>query len=229
MGLLPSSRIKRLNYFNSRVDTWVANATQIGLTPAQASAFKILVETALSKNLAAEQLRNQSKAATQSYYEAADDAITPGRAYLATIKAYAEATGNPNVYALAEVDPPAPPTPAPVPAVPENVVGTISPTGSVTLNWEATPSGASSGIFFLVGRKRGAETTYTVIGGTPLREFFDPAPDVCDGPVSYQVRAQRGQLSSNWSVPITFDVSNGPGLNFVVASEEQTTPKREAA
>jgi len=167
----------------------------------------VVVVTARTDFNANQAARASAKATTQTWYNSCSDMRDPGRGYIATIKGYAESTNNPDVFAIGMVDPPAPPSPAPPPEVPVNVSGTVSPTGDVTLTWDATPAGASSGIFFLVERKRQGETVYSVIGGTQEKTFFDPEPHVTAGPVSYQIRAQRGTDQSAWTTPIVFNLA----------------------
>ncbi len=217
MGVIPRSREEQIQWFRTREALWTANATAIGLTAAQMTAFKPLLLAAEEKLDDALAARAASKAATTEYYNASNTMVATGRALVATIKAFAEASNNPNVYAQAQIDPPAPPSPAPPPTAPENLTGSILPTGQVTLKWEALTSGPTSGIFFIVSRKRAGEASFTTLGGTQERAFLDPSPDICAGEVLYQVRAQRGNQASAWTVPISFSVAGGPGVT--VAAE----------
>jgi hypothetical protein len=219
MGNLPTSRIGQLEWFESRISDWTTNATLIGLTSGQVTSLAGTISDARAAYDAAQVARNASKDATGNWHIASNKMRDPGRAYIAAIKAYAETTNNPSVYTLASIDPPAPPTPASAPAVPTSVTGSVSPTGVVTVSWEATPSGPSSGIIFMVQRKRQGEAGWTVIGATQEKAFLDPSANVAAGNVSYQLRAQRGALHSGWTTPITFDIDNSGG--FSVAFEGQ--------
>lgn len=212
MGVLPNSRVGQLEWFEARINGWLDNAASIGLTTAQVTGLQTLINTARATFTASESARAASKSATMNFYNAMTAMRTPGRAYIAVIKAFAEATNNPAVYAIAQVEPPAPPTPVPAPDMPGDFSGSVGPTGFVTLTWSATPSGPTSGVFFLVSRKREGETGFTFVGGTPSLSFIDPAADVCAGAVMYQVRAQRGEQASEWTTPLSFDLGNGPGL-----------------
>jgi hypothetical protein len=183
--------------------------------------------------------RDAAKAATQNFYNAHGTMLTTGRGLIATIKAFAEASDDPNVYVLANIDPPAPPTPTPAPETPTDLVGSISPSGSVTLTWSSTRSGATRGIFFLVERQRESETTWTPLGGVMEKAMIDPNPGLGEGPVQYLVRAGRNTSYSEWTVPISFNVPCGPGLTATSDSNStgvagtitpaSNTPKAEAA
>lgn len=233
MSNLPTGRQDALEWFEARTATWTTNAASIGVTAPQMTAFKALVSTNRTDFNAMMSARAAAKAATQTFYNSFNLMRDPGRGYIAAIKAYAETTHNDGVYALGMIDPPAPPTPAPPPAEPADLTGAVSPTGQITISWKAPVSGPSSGIFFMVQRQRFGETTYTLLGGTQDKTFLDPAPHVTAGPVSYQVRAQRGTDLSDWTVPIVFDLAAGPGLFDSVTAGfvggEQQGPTAQAA
>lgn len=209
---LPTGRQQALEWFEARITTWTANALSIGLTAAQMTAFATLITNNRKDFNDSQTARAAAKAATQKFYNSFNLMRDPGRGYIAAIKAFAETTHNPAVFALGMVDPPAPPTPLPPPEIPTDLTGEVSPTGQITISWGAVQAGHSSGIFFMVQRQRFGEAGYTLLGGTQEKGFLDPSPHVTLGPVSYQVRAQRGSDISNWTVPIVFDLAAGPGL-----------------
>ncbi len=224
------TRRQRLEWIEARITQWVANASQIGITSIQANNLKDLVGQASSAFTTAEFARAEAKNATRKYYDAVSDMSGPTRDLIATIKAFAETTDNPNVYALSSIDPPAPPTPVAAPTVPFDVSGSVSPTGNATITWDADRSGASSGIFFMVERKRGNEATFSIIGGTAEKAFLDVDPRFATGTVQYRVKAQRGGLSSEWSVPIAFSITTGGGgVGFTVSQVTENNGVQLAA
>lgn len=230
---LPTGRQAALEWFEARIATWTTNAVNIGLTATQMTAFATLITKNRDDFNAQQTAHAAAKAATQKFHNSATLLRNPGTGYIAAIKAYAESTGNTNVYNLGMVDPPAPPTPVPAPSEPFDVSGEVSPTGQVTISWKAKVSGPSSGIFFMLQRQRAGETGYSLLGGTQEKAFIDPSPHVTAGPVSYQVRAQRGTDISGWTVPIVFDLAGGDGLasgtaGFVGGSEARA-PVAQAA
>src|SRR5207253_1893528 len=83
-------------------------------------------------------------------------------------KAFAENQTNPaTVYALAQIAPPAPPTPMPAPGRPTDIVVSLEPTGAVTLTWSAVEAAASSGAFFTIARRLPGQNGFSSIGGAP--------------------------------------------------------------
>lgn len=239
MAVLPSGKLEQLEFFESHKDAWADNAAAIGLQTSAISPFKAQITAARDAYSAMQIARDASKAATQAFYNAHGDMLGTGRAFIAAIKAFAETSNDPNVYVLANIDPPAPPSPAPAPETPTDLVGAISPSGSVTLTWSSTRSGATRGIFFLVERQRASETTWTPLGGVMEKAIIDPNPGLGEGPVQYRVRAGRNTSYSEWTVPISFNVPCGPGLNATNDSNTtgvagtitpaSNTPKAEAA
>jgi len=212
MSNFSGTKRERLQWIEARIDQWQQNQAQIGISVQQITNLKTLVGSASATFTAAEFARAAAKNATRDFYEAFNDMSGPTRDLIATIKAFAETTNNPNVFSLSSIEPPAPPTPATAPTNPFDVSGSVSPTGNATITWDADRSGASTGIFFMVERKRGNEATFSIIGGTAEKAFLDVDPRFATGTVQYRVKAQRGSLSSNWSVPIAFSITGGGGF-----------------
>lgn len=213
------SRRQKLEWLEARVTQWLANATSIGISSAQATAMKGAALSCRTEFNDAEAARAAAKNATVEFYTASNSMNSLARDLIATIKAFAETTNNPNVYALASIDPPSPPTPIPAPDVPTDFTGSVSPGGTVTLTWKAQPSGASSGVFFLVERKRAGEPAWVPMGGTAEKSFLDPNPLLSTGIVQYRVRAARADQASDWSPFLSFDLAGSGGavvgvLNF---------------
>lgn len=212
MGNFEGSRRQRLEWIQARVDLWQTNAAALNLSTTQITNLKNLVTAAAANFTAAEVARDDAKSATRKFYDAMSDMSELTRDLIGVIKSYAETTGNPDVYNLSNVEPNSPPTPATAPSVPFDVTGFVSPTGEGTVTWSAERSGASSGIFFLVERKRAADATFNLIGGTAEKAFVDLDPRFGLGTVLYRVKAQRGGLTSSWSVPIAFTITSGGGF-----------------
>ncbi len=211
MANFEGSRRQKLEWMEARITQWQSNALAIGISAAQATNVKNAAVTCRTEFNDAEAARAAAKNATVEFYTASNTMNGLARDLIATIKAFAETTNNPNVYALASIDPPAPPTPVPAPSVPTDFNGSVSPGGVVTLTWKATPSGASSGIFFLVERKRAGEPAWIAMGGTAEKAFIDPNPMLSTGIVQYRVKAARAEAASDWSSFVSFDLAGGGG------------------
>lgn len=218
MSVLPSTRQGRLDYFNARSALWTTNFASIGISSAQATALKTAVSTNLADAAAMAVAHDAAKSATNTFYTSNNAMVSLGRDLIKTIKAYAATTNNPMVYSLSNIDPPAPPSPVPAPDVPTDLVGSVTPDGVVTLSWKATPSGASSGIFFVIERKHAADTDYNVVSATVEKSFMDPGANIPAGMVQYRIKAVRGSDASDWTTPVVFNFGGGGG--FAVASPE---------
>lgn len=233
MSELPRTRLDRLQYFEAHYDQWLTNAAAIGITAGAATAVKNATTACRAGFDAMMVARDAARAATQNFYNLNNTMTGLGRGVISTIKAFAESTGDPNVYVLANINPPAPPTPVPAPATPTEFTGSVSPDGVVTLRWRAEASGPSNGVFFLLERKRGGAGAYAVLGATMERTYEDPEADVVNGPVQYRVRAVRGALSSAWAMPIVFNFvgggAGGAGGFTVGAVDEEGSPVKMAA
>ncbi|MCC6322315.1 MAG: hypothetical protein IT438_12870 [Phycisphaerales bacterium] len=215
MSVLPATREEQILFFESHAPTWQASAVQIGLSLAQSNAIANLASEARAAFMEAIEAREKSKSRTTAYYNAVSTMNDLGRDLIATIKAFAETTNSPNVYALADIPPPAPPAPLPAPTTPESLTGTIDASGHLSLAWKAERSGPSSGIIFEVSRRRAAETGFTLVGATFDKSWIDAGFIACDGTVSYRVQARRGTLASGFAGPLEINMGGmGGGAGF---------------
>jgi hypothetical protein len=210
MATLPDSRKARVEFFEAHNPIWAANFAAIGLTTAQVTTITSLTGAARTALNAADTARNASKAATTTFYNNEGQMSELGGDLIKTIRAFAETTNNPNVYATAQIPPPAAPTPVPPPAQPSDLSGLIDPFGVITLKWVAQPKGPASGVFFFVERKVGTNP-WTPIGATQEAEFQDPlaGQQAATQVVAYRVQARRGTDASAWSDPLNVNFSGG--------------------
>ncbi|MCC6322385.1 MAG: hypothetical protein IT438_13230 [Phycisphaerales bacterium] len=218
MSELPQSRLARLQYFEAHYGLWQTNAVNVGISAATALSVKNATTACRAGFDSMMVARNAAKAATLNFYNLNNTLVDLGRGVISTIKSFAESTSNPNVYVLADINPPAPPSPVPAPSTPLEFTGSVSPDGVVTLAWRPESSGPSSGVFFLLERKKIGEANYSVLGATMERNYMDPDADIGSGPVQYRVRAVRGNLTSAWTQPIVFNFGGGGGGGFTVSA-----------
>ena len=222
MPVLPGTRKTNLEFFEQHIATWqAAPPTAIGLTAAQLTAFAAVIGKARTAFNTAEGARIASKAATTDFYGQCDPMVATGRDLIRTIKAFAESSANPDaVYALAQIPPPAQGSPGQPPDVPTNLTADISAAGELTLHWDATTSGPSTGVFFIIARKNPGQAAFTTLVGTAEKAFIAPGFTGCDGVVQYRIMAVRGSLSSDWGEVIAIDLGGGgqaaadPGLKM---------------
>lgn len=192
MSVLPGTRDAMLAWFNERIELWVAEAAAIGLDPLAVNAFKTQLE---SVNTQASQMfiaRNAARAATISTNSSAAVLRAAGSGLIATIKAYAETTGDDSVYEKSNVPPPAPPTPAPAPTAPEMVTADPNAVGTITLKIKG--SIAQNGSFHIERSVDGGP--WVLVNPTRLKTWTDEAVPMNVATIAYRVFGVRDDKRS---------------------------------
>lgn len=218
MAVLPETKLEQIQFCETHNPIWAANAAAIGLTPAQVTSLTGLTTAARASYNSAQTARQASKGATTTFHNNTRSMREVAADLIAVIKAYAESKNDPNVYGLAQIPPPSPPTPATAPSQPTSFAITIEPTGALTLSFESENSAASTGGFFTVQRRLGGGGPFLTIGGTPgvggggrRTTFTDDTLPAGTATVSYVVTPRRGTLVgvSSEAVNVTFGIG-GP-------------------
>jgi hypothetical protein len=209
MSIIPGGRADQVKFFNERIEGWQNVSTQIGLTSAMTTSFAPLISNAVSSENAAESARLASKDATTAFHVAVDKMTEAGRGLVATIKAYAEATNDPNVYALASLPPPKTPGKQLPPDAPIGVTPTLKADGTIEVSWDASVSGTA----FSVWRRTDPGTGFGPLEqiGTvgSVRSMIDSTLTGCVRSAAYSVKAVRGTLSSALSAEGTIRFAPG--------------------
>jgi hypothetical protein len=137
---------------------------------------------------------------------AAGDAVRSIRAFAGTS---AEPAG---VYSLAQVPPPASPSPVPPPARPSGLTVRLdAAAGSLTLRWKATNPANARGTTYIIRRKLPGETQFAFIGVAGKKCFVDETLPAGRDSVQYTVQGQRANLSSPVSPIFTVNFGKLPG------------------
>lgn len=221
MAVLPESKLEQIQFCESHIPVWSANAAAIGLTAAQVTSLQTLTTTARSSYSSSQSTRQAAKGATTTFHNNTSAMRKAAADLIALIKAFAESKNDPNVYGIAQIPPPSPPTPSTPPGQPFNFGVAVEPTGALTLSWESENSAASSGGFFTVQRRLGAGGGYFTIGGTPgvggggrRTSFTDDTLPAGTPTVSYIVIPKRGTQTGTpgEAVNITFGVGGGTSV-----------------
>jgi hypothetical protein len=190
---VPSSpRTDVLAWCLAHIDVFTANAAAIGITPAQATNFKNLVNTFAAKEAAKEAARIAAETATQ----ASNDAYTPMRRQMsqiiATVRAFAIDTNNPRVLELAQVPPRAEPSTIGPPGKPTNMTVELVPgTGAVQIRWRSVNPQGAAGTSYIIRRKLPTEQNFSFLGVTGERRFVDQSFVAGPDTVQYTVQGQR--------------------------------------
>ncbi|MGP1273636.1 MAG: hypothetical protein ACTS22_09920 [Phycisphaerales bacterium] len=203
MSVLPETNSARISFFENHLPVWAPIAADIGLTPAQIATLTTLTADARNAYNAALAARDAAKAATQTQNDAIAAMTGLGADLVKTIRAYAQTTDDPGVYAAAQI--PAPRTPAPLgPApTPTDLTAAITNTGAVQLTWNAETRGRVGFVIerrtTLPGQPAGG---WTLIGTATNKSFLDELVPTGLENAQYRVTAERPGGRSQPTEPI---------------------------
>jgi len=204
---LPTSRLGKIEWFETRTPVWQNDPTAIGLDITRAADIFGLTTQARAAYSAAVDARASAKTATQAFYHAVDTLHATGSEDIALIKAFADASDDPGaVYAAAMVSPPAPPSQAPPPAQPFDVTTTLRNDGTIEVKWKGT---GPTGTRYFVHRRLAGEQAFTVVGDFAGKSFVDGGVPAGTASVSYFVVAKRGETASSPSEQVTMPLGAG--------------------
>ncbi len=198
MGVLPDTRLAQIEFFESRITPWALNTAAIGLTAAQVASINALILAARAAYETMIAARNAAKAATAQFYADSDAMRTNGADLIKIIKAFASSTDDPNVFTIAQIPPPAEPSPQPPPEIPADLQSALLNSGFVELTWRGS---VSPGGTFTVWRSINSGA-FVQIGLTGSKTFVDDTLPAGTPDATYYVKAHRGQLNSDDSEPI---------------------------
>jgi hypothetical protein len=229
MGVVPDTRLGKIEFYEAHISPWTANAAGIGLMPASVTALSGLTTTARDKYNDAEAARQAAKAATLAFHDAVramHSGPGAGQDMIDTIRNHAETKDDPNVYVLAQIPPPADPSTAPPPGTPfEFRVGLLQ-NGALELKWKCNNPSGTQGTIYEVKRTIGGGSL-NFVGATGVKLFTDDTLPSGSAPVTYQITAIRSTARGN---PAQFTVNfgiGGPGLT--IASITEGGPMKMAA
>lgn len=193
------TRIEKIEFYEAHLQPWSDNMAVIGLDPGMVGSISALTAGARAAHGAALSARNASQAATQAFHDATAQMASYGSSLIATIRAKAQTSNDPLVYRLAEIPPPAAPSPAGPPTDAKNLRATGQNDGSILLAWDGT---VSNGQFFSVRRRLSGSPGWTNLGSVRVKSFVDPSVPAGTVAVEYQVFALRGARMSHGSEPL---------------------------
>ncbi len=197
MGTYPTHpRSAFLEWCAQHATVFTSNAAAIGLTPAQATAFKNAAVAAIEADANQFAAKQAAKAATTTANLKVGDLRRAAGDTVRLIKAFAESTNNPNVYVVAQIPPPAQPAPLPAPGKPRDMIVGIEPSsGAITLRWTCDNPRGASGTSYIVRRRAGATGDFEFVGVTGSKKFTDSSFQAGPDQVMYTVQAQRADSS----------------------------------
>lgn len=222
MGIVPDTRLGKIEFYEAHISPWTTNAVAIGLTAGSVTALGTLTTNARKAFDAAEAARQAAKTATQAYYDAVramHSGPGAGADMIELIKNKAQTTNNPSVYTLAQIPPPATPGTTPPPGLPFDFTVGLLQNGALELKWKCNNPSGTQGTVYEVKRRTGATGAFGYVGSTGVKAFTDDTVAAGSPSVTYQVTAIRSTQRGN---PGQFTVSfgvGGPGLTIASVTE----------
>lgn len=223
MRTVPKKRLERVQYFEDHIAPFTTNAAAIGLLPADVTDLSTKTTAARAAYNAQQTAIQAAQTATTSFYNAWNAMRLSGDGALEKIRNKALVTGNPNVYTLAQVAPPAPPTPAGDPGTPFGFKVELTSTGALKCKWKNSNATYAT---YQVYRRLGDTGAFEFFAGVGQKKFTDTTVPAGTAMIQYQMQAVRSTGVSEWA---TFTVNLGNSLTSVPAITATTSPTRIAA
>jgi hypothetical protein len=230
MGAYPTTpRSAFLLWCTAHVEPFTNNAAQIGITPAMATAFAAAVDLATDKTANQQEVKQQLRVATEQVGEAFSELRELTGELVRTIKAFAENSSKPSiVYNAAQIDPPAPPSPAPPPGMPTDLVVGLEPSGALSLRWKCQNPPGTQGTVYLIERRLNNAGAFAFRAAVGEKRFTDDSVPAGSTQVEYRVQAQRADAQgvANFFT-VRFGVGGGGG--FAITQQFSVGGGEEAA
>jgi hypothetical protein len=246
MSTLPNGDLNQITFMEQHAPIWAASPTAVGLTAATCTQITSAVGAARKAFNDAQNARAASKSFTNTQKNAIAAMHTLSADAIKTIRLFAETSGNPEVYSKADIDPPAPPTPAQAPTQPIQLRASIEPSGALTIGWKAGPASTNPitgqvydpstvGVTYVIGRKVNGEMNFTQVGtAEPARSgprgfasFTDATLVAGSSNIQYMITPRRGALIGPMSE--VFSVTLGVGGGGMFVSGTASAPLKMAA
>ena len=212
MGTVPETQQGSIDFFATRIAAWAANAAAIGVDPTTVTDLAARLSAAQTDLAAAQAARDASKNATLTLKESIASMRSLGGDLVKTIRAFAETTGDDNVYTLASIPPVAPPTPLGKPPAPTAVKASINSYGYGLIEWNGTRAGGTA---FILERQMtaldGTAGDWTYAGTSTTEDYTDTTIPTGFKAVTYRVFATRpaGNSPVVTANPIFFGLNTG--------------------
>ena len=192
MPVTPNQLLQRLEFYEQRVPGWVTSAASIGLSPEQAGQLQNLVTDTRTAYDAARAARNAAKSATITQEAAFEAMDTFGAQMIKIIRAFGLATGDPSVFATAQIPEPKDPEPI-APVNPSNLTFQLDANGAMEIRWDGRTYAGTS---YLVDRQTwsgtGQPTGFTRVATVTERRYVDTNIPTGTATATYRVSALKG-------------------------------------
>ena len=232
MSVVPGNYIDKVQFYETHLTPWAANAVAIGTTAALVTDLTTKTAAARAAYDAQQSVQAAAKAATLSLGTAVAAMGSAGAAIINQIRAKA-ASGGDGVYALAQIPAPATPTPVGTPGTPTSFAASLGADGALGLKWKCVNPIGSVGTIYQVWRRingtggtGGASVDFAYLGGSGTKSFTDSTVPAGSAAVTYQIQAVRSTAVGPWAqFNVNFGVSGGESMT---ASVEPMAMRRAA-
>jgi hypothetical protein len=228
MSIVPDTNIGKIEFYEAHIPVWTGSPGSVGLLPADCTALQTLIQNARKAYNDQQAAASASKAATTAMHNAVKAMHALGSSDIMKIKSYAEGPGGMDVYAKAQIPPPATPTPVGPPGTPTDFVVTLMQDGSVMLKWKCNNPSGASGTVYNVRRKIGSGA-FEYLDSVGSKMFTDATIPSGSTGVTYEITASRSTVRG---MPAQFNVNfgvGGDGVMFATVSEENAPAMKMAA
>lgn len=226
MGLLPDTKVGKIEWTELRVSPWTSNAVAMGSSTSAVSAWSTKVTTARTAYNTQQAAQEAAKVATNNLNIAIDALMVDTASIIKSVRSKADVAGN-GIYSLASIPVPATPAPKPAPGKPSNLVATLSETGVIDLAWRCANPEGTSGTLYQIWRQIGEAGEMVYLGGSGEKEFADDTLPAGSMNVMYQLQAVRSTAVGPFA---TFNVKFGVGAGgATTATVTERAPVRIAS
>jgi hypothetical protein len=201
----------------------------IGASVQIVDAWKTLVGVAQTDFEDSELARQASKAATLESNQSIREARVATAEIVRLIRNKALSTGDPGVYALAEIPAPVPASELPPPGAPTDLRAILNDDGTLTIRWKTSNAKGVTGVVYTVRRRVGFGTgapfeIVGIIGGSSFLDDSVPTPPASSPVVQYTVQGHRGTTAGATSsvFSVFMGIGSGGGQFILRTSEGES-------
>lgn len=226
MAIVPSKIPEKIAWYQTRETPWTSGATSIGLTAAQMTTMSGYISDAADALAAHNAAQAAAQAATVALYEKARIMGDFGSILIKAIKAKAAQVGGDSVYTLAQIPPPATPTPVGELTKPANFEVTLDETGAINIAWKCAQPRSASACTYQIWRRIGNVGDFVCLGGTGAKNFTDDTLPAGSASVTYKLQATRSTSKSPWAqFVVNFGVQSETGGAMIESVVETPVAK----
>ncbi len=219
MSVVPEKRIDRVQFYEDHIAPFTANATAIGITTTEVTDLDTKTDAARAAYTAQQVAQQAAKAATLAFHNAVNAMSVAGSALIKKIRAKAEQSANPSVYALAQIPAPATPSPMGAPGEPTDFAALLQNNGALTITWKCANPAGSQGTTYQVWRRLAGTNELAFIGVTGEKKFVDATIPAGTTQAMYQIQAFRSTAAGPWAqFNVNFTTEIGGAVVTAVAA-----------